>query len=63
MDDESLVESPIWRVLPNQGIWAHPDEILITPCGQEGHYFVAQLLCKPSVSVRVYQSNRTDGSY
>jgi len=49
-DDESLVESLRKHVLPNEGMWAHPDEILVTLGGQEGRYLVAQLLCKAGVS-------------
>ena len=50
-DDFSLVESLRRHVLPNHGIWAEPDEILVTLGGQEGRYLVAQLLSKSGVTV------------
>jgi GntR family transcriptional regulator/MocR family aminotransferase len=46
-DDQSLVESLRRHVLPRHGIWAGPDEILVTLGGQEGRYLVATLLCRP----------------
>ncbi len=45
-DDPSLVESLRRHVLPRHGIWANPDEILVTLGGQEGRYLVARLLCR-----------------
>ncbi len=50
-DDFSLVESLRRHVLPNHGIWAELDEILVTLGGQEGRYLVAQLLSKNGVTV------------
>jgi GntR family transcriptional regulator / MocR family aminotransferase len=50
-DDVGLVESLRRHVLPNHGIWAEPDEVLVTLGGQEGRYLVAQLLCKAGVTV------------
>ena len=50
-DDLSLVESLRRHVLPNHGIWAEPDEILVTLGGQEGRYLVAQLLSTRGVTV------------
>ncbi len=50
-DDLSLVESLRRHVLPNHGIWAEPDEILVTLGGQEGRYLVAQLLSRNGVTV------------
>lgn len=45
-DDAILVESLRRHVLPNHGIWAEPDEILVTLGGQEGRYLVVQLLSR-----------------
>lgn len=50
-DDLSLVESLRRHVLPNHGIWAEPDEILVTLGGQEGRYLAAQLLSRRGVTV------------
>ncbi len=52
-DDVELVESLRRHVLPNHGIWAEPDEILVTLGGQEGRYLVAQLLSKPDVTIGI----------
>ena len=45
-DDAALIESLRRHILPKHGIWAEPDEILITLGGQEGRYLVSQLLCR-----------------
>jgi GntR family transcriptional regulator / MocR family aminotransferase len=51
LDDAGLIDSLRRHVLPNHGIWAEPDEILVTLGGQEGRYIVAQLLAKAGVTV------------
>lgn len=43
-DDAELVEEIRKHILPYYGIWARPEEILITLGGQQGRYLVAQLL-------------------
>ncbi len=50
-DDVGLIESLRRHVLPNHGIWAEADEILVTLGGQEGRYLVAQLLSKAGVTI------------
>jgi GntR family transcriptional regulator/MocR family aminotransferase len=50
-DDAILVESLRRHVLPNHGIWAEPEEILVTLGGQEGRYLVVKLLSKEGVTV------------
>ncbi|TWT05776.1 PLP-dependent aminotransferase family protein [Reyranella sp. CPCC 100927] len=45
-DDAELVEQLRKHVLPHHGIWARPDEIIITLGGQQGRYLVAQLLSR-----------------
>jgi len=50
-DDAILVESLRRHILPNHGIWAEPDEILVTLGGQEGRYLVVQLLSREGVTV------------
>lgn len=43
-DDPMLIEQIRTRILPERGIYAHPEEILITLGTQEGFYLIAQLL-------------------
>ena len=50
-DDGGLIESLRKHVLPNHGIWAEADEILVTLGGQEGRYLVVQLLSKAGVTI------------
>ncbi len=46
-DDPLLVEQIRSRVLPRRGIWAKPEEILITVGTQHSLYLLASLLAKP----------------
>lgn len=50
-DDEFLIEQLRTRVLPKRGIWAQPDEILLTLGSQNALYLVARLLMNPDVRV------------
>lgn len=50
-DDPLLIEQLRTRVLPRRGIWAAPEEILITVGAQHALYLVANLLINDSVSV------------
>ncbi|OOY18751.1 GntR family transcriptional regulator [Thioclava sp. DLFJ5-1] len=43
-DDPMLIEQIRTRILPERGIYARPEEILITLGAQEGFYLLAQLL-------------------
>lgn len=43
-DDALLVEQILSRVLPRRGVWADPDELLITTGAQNSLYLIAQLL-------------------
>ncbi|MER8613893.1 PLP-dependent aminotransferase family protein [Mesorhizobium sp. M1216] len=61
-DDAELVESLRRHVLPNHGIWAEPEDILVTLGGQEGRYLVAQLLSKPGVTIGVENPGLPDVS-
>jgi GntR family transcriptional regulator/MocR family aminotransferase len=61
-DDAELVESLRRHVLPNHGIWAEPEEILVTLGGQEGRYLVTQLLAKSGVTVGVENPGLPDVS-
>lgn len=50
-DDEMLVEQLRTRVLPKRGIWARPDEILVTLGSQNALYLLATLLMGKGVRV------------
>jgi len=43
-DDELLVEQIINRILPRRGVWATPEQLLITTGAQNALYILAQLL-------------------
>lgn len=59
-DDQELVDQLRANVLPYHGIWAKPDEILVTLGGQEGRYLVARLLCKSGVRVGIENPGMPD---
>ncbi|WP_319783512.1 PLP-dependent aminotransferase family protein [Oceanisphaera sp. IT1-181] len=46
-DDPLLIEQIRTRLLPRRGVWAKPEEILITVGTQQALWMVAQLLLKP----------------
>lgn len=50
-DDEMLVEQLRTRVLPKRGIWARPNEILITIGSQNALYLIANLLMSRDTTV------------
>ena len=50
-DDPDLVEQLHTRVLPRRGVWASPDEILITVGAQHALYLIASLLLSPESAV------------
>jgi GntR family transcriptional regulator / MocR family aminotransferase len=50
-DDPQLIEQIRTRVLPRRGIWAQPDEILITVGTQHSLYLLSSLLSKPGASI------------
>jgi GntR family transcriptional regulator/MocR family aminotransferase len=52
-DDEMLIEQLRTRVLPKRGIWASPDEILVTLGSQNALYLLATLLIGNGVKVAV----------
>ncbi len=41
------------HILPQCGIWARPDEILITVGAQEGRYLVARMLAQPGARIGI----------
>jgi GntR family transcriptional regulator / MocR family aminotransferase len=50
-DDESLVEQIRTRVLPRRGVFAMPDEIVVTNGCQQALYLIGDLMCGPQTSV------------
>lgn len=52
-DDELLIEQIHTRVLPRRGVWADPDEILITTGAQNALFLVAQLLLDANATVGI----------
>ncbi len=52
-DDPSLVEQIHARVLPRRGVWASPDEILVTVGAQQALYLIAALLVTRNTTVGV----------
>lgn len=50
-DDELLVEQILNRVLPRRGVWASPDQVLITTGAQNALYLIAQLLLRGNSTV------------
>lgn len=52
-DDELLVEQIHKRVLPRRGVWAEPDQILITMGAQNALFLTAQLLLDKQSTVGI----------
>jgi GntR family transcriptional regulator/MocR family aminotransferase len=52
-DDESLVEQICTRVLPRRGVWATPDQLIITVGAQHALYMVADLLMRERTRVGI----------
>lgn len=52
-DDESLVQQICTRVLPRRGVWATPDELIITVGAQHALYMVADLLMSEGTRVAI----------
>ncbi|MGN6234411.1 MAG: PLP-dependent aminotransferase family protein [Trinickia sp.] len=50
-DDESLIQQIRTRVLPRRGVFAMPDEIVITIGCQQALYLIADLLCDKDTTV------------
>lgn len=50
-DDESLVHQICARVLPRRGVWATPDELIVTVGAQHALYMVADLLMSSGTRV------------
>ena len=52
-DDASLVEQICTRVLPRRGVWATPDQLIVTVGAQHALYMVADLLMRARTRVGV----------
>ena len=52
-DDDSLVEQICTRVLPRRGVWATPDQLIITVGAQHALYMVADLLMRDGTQVGI----------
>ena len=50
-DDPLLVEQLRTRVLPRRGVWASPDEVLVTLGTQQALYMIGRLLISPDTRV------------
>lgn len=59
-DDESLVQQICTRVLPRRGVWASPDELIITVGAQHALYMVADLLMREGTRVAVEDPSYPD---
>lgn len=59
-DDPLLVEQIISRVLPQRGLKARPEEVLITIGSQNALYMAAQLLCGAGVRVGIENPGYVD---
>ncbi len=59
-DDPLLVEQIMTRILPRRGVFANPDEILVTVGAQQAIYIVAQLLAGPNSRVGLEEPGYPD---
>jgi len=62
-DDPALVEQIRSRILPERGIYARPEEILVTLGTQEGLYLTARLLGGPGRRVGIEMPGYPDARY
>ena len=59
-DDPHLIEQIHTRVLPRRGVWASPDEILITVGAQQALYLLAALLVRSTTRVGIEDPGYAD---
>jgi GntR family transcriptional regulator/MocR family aminotransferase len=52
-DDPELVDQLRLHVLPRRGIWARPDELIVTLGAQQALFLLAQLLLRPGTPIGV----------
>ncbi|MGB1612902.1 MAG: PLP-dependent aminotransferase family protein, partial [Arenicellales bacterium] len=59
-DDPELIEQIQSRILPRRGVWAHPDEILVTLGAQQALYIIADLLLDEHQTVAIEEPGYPD---
>ena len=59
-DDKQLIEQLHTRVLPRRGVWARPDEILVTVGAQQALYLISSLLVTPDSAVAMEDPGYAD---
>lgn len=59
-DDAMLLEQLHTRVLPERGVWANPEDILITLGTQHSLYLVSQLLMSSDITVGIEEPGYVD---
>ena len=52
-DDDSLIQQIQAKILPRRGVWASPDEIIITVGAQHALYMVADLLMREGSAIGI----------
>jgi len=62
-DDPELLEQLHTRVLPRRGVWANPDEILVTLGAQHALYLAAELLVSRDTVVGMEEPGYTDARH
>ncbi|MBY4678063.1 PLP-dependent aminotransferase family protein [Marinobacterium sp. CAU 1594] len=60
LDDPMLIEHIQTHILPRRGIWARPEQILITCGAQHAVYLVTQLVLKPGDRFAIEDPNYVD---
>ncbi len=55
-----LIEQIQSRILPRRGVWAHPDEILVTLGAQQALYLIADLLLDEHQTVGIEEPGYPD---
>jgi GntR family transcriptional regulator/MocR family aminotransferase len=59
-DDPLLIEQICRQILPQHGVFARPEEVLITLGSQHGLYLLSQLLVRPDDTVGIEEPGYTD---
>ena len=59
-DDQMLIEQLIQRVLARRGIFARPDEVLVTVGGQQALYIAIRLLLAPGETIGIEEPGYPD---
>lgn len=59
-DDPLLIEQICRQILPQHGVFARPEEVLVTLGSQHGLYLLSQLLVRPGEKVGIEEPGYTD---